>query len=63
MSRDALVVGINTYDRLKSLNAPAADGEAISHQTKTNPASSLKKWCLRAIALFGDCFDGNEFYN
>jgi uncharacterized protein YjbI with pentapeptide repeats len=30
MSRDALVVGINTYDRLKSLNAAAADGEAIA---------------------------------
>ncbi|MDZ8261206.1 pentapeptide repeat-containing protein [Nostoc sp. ChiQUE01b] len=30
MSRDALVVGINTYDRLKSLNAPAGDGEAIA---------------------------------
>jgi uncharacterized protein YjbI with pentapeptide repeats len=30
MSRDALVVGINTYDRLNSLNAPAADGEAIA---------------------------------
>ncbi|MFN6478030.1 pentapeptide repeat-containing protein [Nostoc sp. DedQUE07] len=30
MSRDALVVGINTYDRLKCLNAPAADGEAIA---------------------------------
>ncbi|MEH1855106.1 MAG: caspase family protein [Nostoc sp.] len=30
MSRDALVVGINTYDRLKSLNAPATDGEAIA---------------------------------
>ncbi|MEH2368864.1 nSTAND1 domain-containing NTPase [Nostoc sp.] len=30
MSRDALVVGINTYDRLKSLNAPAADAEAIA---------------------------------
>ncbi|ACC81883.1 pentapeptide repeat-containing protein [Nostoc punctiforme] len=30
MSRDALVVGINTYDCLKSLNAPAADGEAIA---------------------------------
>ncbi|WP_267255650.1 hypothetical protein [Nostoc sphaeroides] len=32
-----------------------------SHQTKTNSASSLKKWCLRAIALFGYCFAGNEF--
>jgi len=30
MSRDALVVAINTYDRLKSLNAPASDGEAIA---------------------------------
>ncbi|MEH2268145.1 MAG: pentapeptide repeat-containing protein [Nostoc sp.] len=30
MSRDALVVGINTYDRLKCLNAPATDGEAIA---------------------------------
>ncbi|WP_375466457.1 pentapeptide repeat-containing protein [uncultured Nostoc sp.] len=30
MSRDALVVGINTYDRLKCLNAPAADAEAIA---------------------------------
>ncbi|MEH2086956.1 nSTAND1 domain-containing NTPase [Nostoc sp.] len=30
MSRDALVVGINTYDRLKCLNAPVADGEAIA---------------------------------
>ncbi|BAY12064.1 nSTAND1 domain-containing NTPase [Calothrix sp. NIES-2098] len=30
MSRDALVVGINTYDRLRSLNAPAADAEAIA---------------------------------
>ena len=30
MSRDALVVGINTYDRLKCLNAPATDTEAIA---------------------------------
>lgn len=30
MSRDALVVGINTYDGLKCLNAPAADAEAIA---------------------------------
>ncbi|MEH2391720.1 MAG: caspase family protein [Nostoc sp.] len=30
MSRDALVMGINTYDRLKCLNAPAADAEAIA---------------------------------
>ena len=32
MNRDALVVGINQYqdDRLRDLNAPAVDGEAIS---------------------------------
>ncbi|MDZ8188544.1 MAG: pentapeptide repeat-containing protein [Nostoc sp. ChiSLP02] len=30
MSRDALVVGINTYDRLRCLNAPASDGETIA---------------------------------
>ncbi|MEH2286067.1 caspase family protein [Nostoc sp.] len=30
MSRDALVMGINTYDRLKCLNAPATDAEAIA---------------------------------
>ncbi len=30
MSRDALVVGINTYDRLRCLNAPAADAESIA---------------------------------
>ena len=33
MSRDALVVGINQYqdDRLRNLNAPALDGEAIAN--------------------------------
>jgi energy-coupling factor transporter ATP-binding protein EcfA2 len=30
MSRDALVVGINTYERLTSLNAPSEDAEAIA---------------------------------
>jgi hypothetical protein len=30
MSRDALVVGINMYDRLRCLNAPAADAEAVA---------------------------------
>ena len=35
MSRDALVVGINSYDRLNPLNAPAGDAEAIA-QLLTN---------------------------
>ncbi|MCL1467582.1 caspase family protein [Argonema galeatum] len=35
MSRDALVVGINSYDRLNPLNAPAADAESIA-QLLTN---------------------------
>ncbi|MCP4104706.1 MAG: hypothetical protein GY749_04085 [Desulfobacteraceae bacterium] len=30
MSRDALLIGINTYDRLKSLNSPSEDAEAIA---------------------------------
>ena len=30
MSRDALVVGINTYERLKSLEAPSRDAEAMA---------------------------------
>lgn len=30
MSRDALVVGINTYERLSRLNAPAQDAEAVA---------------------------------
>ena len=30
MSRDALVVGINTYDRLNSLRSPSEDAEAIA---------------------------------
>ncbi|MEO0987064.1 MAG: pentapeptide repeat-containing protein [Cyanobacteria bacterium J06639_14] len=32
MSRDALVVGINTYQHLRSLNAPAQDAEAIAQR-------------------------------
>lgn len=35
MSRDALVVGINTYQYLPSLKAPARDAEAISQQLHT----------------------------
>jgi energy-coupling factor transporter ATP-binding protein EcfA2 len=30
MSRDALVIGINTYDRLSKLRSPATDAEAIA---------------------------------
>ncbi|NET10462.1 MAG: caspase family protein, partial [Symploca sp. SIO2B6] len=32
MSRDALVVGINAYQSLKNLKAPAFDAEAIAHR-------------------------------
>ncbi|HEY9748642.1 MAG TPA: caspase family protein, partial [Allocoleopsis sp.] len=35
MSRDALVVGINAYQYLPSLNAPARDAEAIAQQLQT----------------------------
>lgn len=35
MSRDALVVGINTYQYLPSLKAPARDAEAIAQQLHT----------------------------
>jgi WD40 repeat protein len=35
MSRDALVVGINTYRYLSSLQAPANDAEAIAQQLQT----------------------------
>lgn len=30
MSRDALIVGINTYDHLHSLKSPAEDAEAVA---------------------------------
>lgn len=36
MSRDALVVGINTYQYLPSLKAPARDAEAIAQQIHTH---------------------------
>lgn len=35
MLRDALVVGISSYQHLPALNAPAADAEAIAHQLET----------------------------
>ncbi|UIE38939.1 nSTAND1 domain-containing NTPase [Leptodesmis sichuanensis] len=35
MSRDALVVGISTYQYLPALNAPAQDAEAIASQLET----------------------------
>lgn len=36
MLRDALVVGINAYQRLPSLQAPAHDAEAIAHHLQTH---------------------------
>jgi len=35
MLRDALVIGINTYQHLPGLHAPAHDAEAIAHQLQT----------------------------
>jgi energy-coupling factor transporter ATP-binding protein EcfA2 len=35
MLRDALVIGINTYQHLPGLQAPARDAEAIAHQLQT----------------------------
>ncbi|MBD2311992.1 caspase family protein [Desertifilum sp. FACHB-1129] len=35
MSRDALIVGINTYQYLPNLKAPAVDAEAIAQQLQT----------------------------
>ena len=35
MNRDALVVGVSTYQHLSSLNAPAQDAEAIAHLLET----------------------------
>jgi hypothetical protein len=48
MSRDSLVVGINTYEytRLGSLKAPAEDAEAIA-QILSNLATSVYAGCLR----------------
>ncbi|MDX2243363.1 MAG: caspase family protein [Leptolyngbyaceae cyanobacterium bins.302] len=36
MLRDALVVGISSYQYLPALNAPAQDAEAIAHQLESN---------------------------
>ena len=35
MSRDALIVGINQYQSLPALNAPAADAEAVAARLQT----------------------------
>lgn len=50
MSRDALVVGINTYsyERLTALTAPAEDAEAIATE-KRSQTNSQKK-CEQGIS-------------
>ena len=35
MSRDALIVGINQYQSLPGLNAPAEDAEAVAGRLQT----------------------------
>ena len=35
MSRDALIVGVNQYQSLPGLNAPAADAEAVAARLQT----------------------------
>ncbi len=34
MSRDALVVGINTYNHLQNLKSPARDAEAVAQSSE-----------------------------
>lgn len=43
MSRDALVVGINHYQHLPSLNAPARDAEAIAQRLQTSGEFRIRR--------------------
>jgi energy-coupling factor transporter ATP-binding protein EcfA2 len=43
MSRDALVVGINTYERLKSLTSPSEDAEAIAQLLSEHGDFTVKR--------------------
>lgn len=56
MSRDALVVGINTYQNLNLLKAPAADAEAIAVSWEALPGrcknGQLK--CMKVFQLSSD---------
>ncbi|MEO1146619.1 MAG: pentapeptide repeat-containing protein [Cyanobacteria bacterium J06638_22] len=54
MSRDALVVGINTYTYLPSLNAPASDAEAIAQHLETHGNFQVKR-----LPQYTDAFQGN----
>ncbi|MBE9099038.1 nSTAND1 domain-containing NTPase [Vacuolonema iberomarrocanum] len=54
MSRDALVVGINTYTHLPSLNASANDAEAIAQHLETHGNFQVKR-----LPQYTDAFQGN----
>ena len=54
MSRDALVVGINTYTHLPSLNAPANDAEAIAQHLETHGDFQVKR-----LPQYTDMAQGN----
>jgi hypothetical protein len=43
MSRDALVVGINYYQHLPNLNAPAQDAEAIAQRLQSSGEFSIRR--------------------
>ncbi len=43
MSRDALVIGINTYRHLQALNAPAEDAEAIAQRLEQDGSFRVKR--------------------
>ncbi|MEO1209412.1 MAG: pentapeptide repeat-containing protein [Cyanobacteria bacterium J06638_20] len=54
MSRDALVVGINTYNHLHSLNAPASDAEAIAQRLESQGDFQVKR-----LPQYTDMAQGN----
>jgi seryl-tRNA(Sec) selenium transferase len=43
MSRDALVVGINTYVNLSALSAPAQDAEAVAQRLEQDGDFQVKR--------------------
>jgi hypothetical protein len=51
MSRDALVVGINRYQHLPSLKAPAADAEAVAQRLEAE--GEFRVWRLPEILQDG----------
>jgi len=54
MSRDALIVGINSYQYLNSLKAPASDAEAIAQMLEQNGDFTKVQRLPEAIQEAGD---------